>query len=438
MFGALGRRAAGLGVLPGSPGGFVPLVGAGWLHPAITFARASAAALLRSTDGALVEVGNNVPRFDPDLGLLITGQRQSFITNSRWEGTLPGAPGTLPSNSGTFIAPTGITRQVIGVVTTNGIPEFQLRFSGTPNSGGEISFYPPVAGYVAVSPGNLVTAGVRARIAGGSLANVAGTSIRVLEYLGGSYVREGGTATNLTSVQQPFQRVHTVGASVDNVLIVYSLNGVAGQPLDITIGWALPDIALAPFAAPYSPILPPINTPGVTTRLADNLTAPLASLGIPASGACTIVGTFVLPQLASSLAQQFLLQIEQDGNNRIFVRNTAGTNTVTLQRVTGGAFAEISTPVVVAANTPIKIALSNDGAGRASLSVDGSSVRAVSGVAPNFWLLNPGSYGTSNSLNGYIRRISYLPRPTADADLPALSLRSMADLTSMREIIEWP
>lgn len=412
------RLVSGLGLPPGGRGmAFQPLVSAGGLAAALSFSRASTAALIRSTDGALVEVGNNVPRFDPALGLLMTAQRTGSVSNPRWEGAVTGTPGTLPTGTGTFTAPSGITRQVVGVVTANGVPELQIRFSGTPSSGGEISFY-PLPSNLSVVPGDVVTQAVRARMVAGSLTNVSAVSMRTLEFLSGSYVREGSQALALTGALQPFSLVRTMGAGINQVVASYSLFGVSGQPLDITLGFALPDVALAPFAQPYAPILPPVGMPAATTRLADTLTASLASLGIPASGACTLVGTFLLPQ--ADVVGAFPNMIRMDdgtSGNRFTVYNTGGGNSIQIDSFVGGVSVSSQVLGSMVPGIPFRLALSFNGSGGLSGSLNGGAALSISG-GPS---VNLQRLWVALSLNGYVQRLSYLPYAVPNAELRALA-----------------
>jgi len=182
------------------------------------------------------------------------------------------------------------------------------------------------------------------------------------------------------------------------------------------IGW--PTLELGSFAS--TPILPAVGTPAAATRGADLLSAPLARLGIRDSGACTMLGTFMIPQAAASFPQN-VFQIDS-GNDviRYLARSNVGASALTLYRLAPGA-AQASVGSVTL-GSPFRFGMSVDAAGRAAASIDGGSVAAVTG-GPTSGLthvrVGMDSGGTEN-LFGDIAYLDVLPYPVSDAQLQAL------------------
>jgi hypothetical protein len=250
-------------------------------------------------------------------------------------------------------------------------------------------------------------------------------SIQIAEFNGSSVFQDGSAASFTPSAALArYAHTRTLVTAISplhvNGALLFSIpNGATLSNAVIRI--ALPQIEEGGFES--SPILPPIGVPGVTTRFSDILTGPLSSLGISANGNCTLVGTFMLPQAAVG-TNGALMQIDggSDGN-RYIIFNPAGTNTLV------GHATVAFTPVIGGARsftpgTPFKVAMCVNN-GRFSYSVDGGTVEVVTGgLTSGFNTLR-----LFNVVNvdrpsfGYTTRLSYLPRPIADADLQALSLR---------------
>ncbi len=437
MFGALGRRAPALGLLPGGAGGPVPLIGAGWLHPALAFSRASAAAIIRNATPPLTEVGNTAPRFDLDLGLLIEGQRTNLEANPRTPGRT-GWSNVGLSSAMPAVGPNGVMGDATVFVEASTTDQHQsLSGAAMPFTAGDlysVSFFarPGTCAFVQ-SIGRQLPFGsdVFANFGlngAGSVGTVGSSVTRAsITRYGDWYVCSYTAPAAASGAQQPIG-LYMAQSLTDARVPVY-----LGTGRDVTLGpvW----IEQAPF--PTTPPLP--ATSGVATRLVESLSAPLSDLGIAPSGACTIIGTFMLPQLPLNNPSGLLHADDGLTANRYFIRcSTLGQ--LQLVRTTAGANSGALVFGTVVPGAPFRVAVSVDGTGRAAASASGGAVFAqTGGPTTGLTTLRIGiEAGNFAPLNGYAKRLSYLPRPTADADLPALSLRGNADLTSMQEIIQWP
>jgi hypothetical protein len=161
---------------------------------------------------------------------------------------------------------------------------------------------------------------------------------------------------------------------------------------------------------------------GAATRGADTVTASLSSLGIAANGACTVLSSCILPQLAAtSGADHRILHIDDGtGNNGYQIRNFSGSN-LNGQRVTGG----VTTGGLIGnltANVLFRVGMTIDGAGRVAFSLNGATPLIVTG-GPTTGLtsLRVGiNFNSTFFLWGEIERFRVLPYSVSDAELQFL------------------
>jgi hypothetical protein len=361
------------------------LLGNGYLSPAFTFSRASSAALVRSTDSALVVVGNNIPRFDPNHGLLIEALRTNAIPNSS---AFPagftaifGGTGTAPAsvlNDPTFAAPDGTftaTRVTLNV--------------GAGTSGSDFSGWE-----------RTVTSGAN--------------SIWVRTVSGTATVQIGdGLVTGHTSIGTSWVRYFRVSTLFRVLGFAPFTNG----NFQILV-WQPQAEAGASF--PSSPI---ITTSGAVTRLTDNVSSPLSSLGISASGACTIVSTFMLPQVGPFGTHGFPNGVEINaGNidNRAWVYFSNGN--AWLSRVTATVNDQIQFGSGITPNTPYKVAFAGNGTGRFAASFNGGTTQNITGAPTSLSQFRIGSgFGGDQPLNGFSQSLSVVPYTVSDAVLQQFS-----------------
>jgi hypothetical protein len=260
----------GVGFILAAPGLVLPYL-------SVTRAQVSGARStgLGTDDLTWQEYAADVPRFHGAAQrLLIEGQRTNSVPNPRAQGAVAGTPGTLPSNWNTVIG-SGVSREVIGAVTVNGLPGLRLRFFGTPSANGNIQVLYVQNNVVAASAGQVWTHTAFYRLAAGSLANITNIRIRT---------RVSGSSQDVLTVLSPamdgtLRRYgHTVTCNAGATFIYAELTSVItnGQPIDATIDFIAPQLEIGP--ASSTPILP--ATSGASTRGADVVSATLASLGV--------------------------------------------------------------------------------------------------------------------------------------------------------------
>lgn len=243
--------------------------------------------------GSLVEVAADTPRFDTDpvtlsrRGLLLEEQRTNSVPNPRAEGA--SAPSTWPTNwNGTSVS--GLTVAINGTGSENGIPYLEIRVSGTAASAGNVGINPvsPVA-TIAAADGDIWTASLFARVVAGSAANINSTTLYITEYDGASatLAHPAYGALSYTSAPLGQYRLSITGtmsqASTAYVRPRLVMSVSAGAVVDVTLRLGLPQLERGKPAS--SPILPPVGTPGASTRMADRARV----TGLPFNGAFTLL-----------------------------------------------------------------------------------------------------------------------------------------------------
>lgn len=353
--------------------------------------------------------------------LLIEGTRSNRIRNPRAEGAVAGTPGTLPTNWAISGLPSGVGSSVVGVVTTNGVQGLRIRVNGTPAATATARLDLETLTSITAANGQVWTGSAFLRLQAGAQANL-GLSLRVMGRDSAQAAFNAvGTAVTLTSALARAAATTTMAtATVVSASLELQLSFTLNQAVDCTfdIGW--PQMEQASFAS--SPILPVAGTPAVSTRSADLLTAPLASLGIGANGACTVLCWAVLPQASPASVDQNLVSID-DGtnNNRYRIFNVAGGSSVNAGRSTAGtgltSLAGTMTP-----GSAFKAGMSIDGAGRVAGSLNGAAaVAQTGGPTAGLTTLRIGNNaGNTGPLCGLLAECRVLPFAVSDAVLAGL------------------
>ncbi len=188
-----------------------------------------------------------------------------------------------------------------------------------------------------------------------------------------------------------------------------------GTSRTLRLAWAC--VEQASFAS--TPVLPAIGTPAASTRGADLVSAPLASLGIGGNGACTILATVMLPQAMDGVSAQTLVQLDDGTNtNRSTFWNASGT-ALTLLRTSAGNNLNSATSGDFTPGIPFRIGMAIDGAGRMAASFNGSTVQSVTGAATSgLTTLRLGNTAAGNApMFGETGLLTVLPYALSDADL---------------------
>lgn len=362
-----------------------------------------------------VEYDADVPRFSgPPRRLLIEAQRTSGLRNPRCEGLVPGRIGSgavLPTHwvLGTI---NGCTVD-IAAAAESGLSAIDVLITPTDAGGGRIQFDAP-----AVTALTAYTASLFCRVVTGSMASLSALTLRMVELPSTTI---GTTANMLTATSaalgsQRFQVSRSTDGTATNqrVEIVWNATGAAAP---VTLRFAAPQHEAGAFAS--TPILPPVGTPGASTRGADLVSASLASLGIGTNGACTVLWSGVLPQVLGT-ASQALFQLDGGADaNRFLVFNPAGSSSIAALRSTSGVNASAPLAGTVTPGVPFRAGVTVDGAGRMAISLGGGTTQSVTGgPTTGLTTLRLGNTAASTAaMFGETGSFLVLPYALSDTDL---------------------
>jgi hypothetical protein len=353
--------------------------------------------------------------------LLVEGTRSNRIRNPRAEGALAGTPGTLPTNWTLTGLPAGISYSVVGINTVSGVQCLRIRVNGTPAATATARLEYETASTIPAANGQAWAGSAFLRLHAGAQTNL-GLALRIMGLDAAlAALNTISTAVTLTTTLTRQAAVTTIASAsatyaTSDLLLSFTLN----QAVDCTfdIGW--PQTELGSFAS--SPILPTAGTPAVSTRNADLLMATLASLGIGANGACTVLFWGILPQASPASVDQNLVSID-DGtvNNRYRMFNVAGGAGINVGRSTAGT-GLTSLAGTMTAGTAFKAGMSVDGAGRVAGSFNGAAaVAQTGGPTSGMTTLRIGNNaGNTGPLCGQIAEFRVLPYAVPDATLISL------------------
>jgi hypothetical protein len=165
-----------------------------------------------------------------------------------------------------------------------------------------------------------------------------------------------------------------------------------------------------------------VTTGASVARGADLCSASLASLGIPPTGACTIVMRGMVPFVSANGAQAIVQMDDGTANNRYFARFQPTTGVVLGQRVLATVTANMTTPGTLSPGAQFGLAMTLDGAGRFALSFNGGAVQSVTGGPTALTTLRLGMNTVPGEpLSGECRSLRVLPYSVPDAALPGLA-----------------
>jgi hypothetical protein len=358
----------------------------------------------------------------PDRWLEIEGQRRNDIRNPRCEGAVAGTPGTAPTNWAMF--PTGgVVFNIVGSGTEAGIPYVDIRLSGTSTTGLGVLIRADQT-YPTAAQNEVWTHSAFVRLVGGSLAGITNLTMFVTEWTAANvFVTQGSTSfTAITGGALSGGRIsHTrtlTGATTGRAGTQIAWTPQISVAIDATFRIGAPQLELGAFAS--TPILPPAGAPAVSTRGADLVTAPLASLGIAAGGPATVLVHALMPvAFGTSGVEHTLVQMD-DGteNNRFTLLNYSGTN-VGVRRVLSAAASSASLGNMTP-GTAFRAGFTISG-GRMAGSLNGAAVVAVTGgPTAGLTTIRIGANVTGGlALFGSMGLLRLLPTALADGDLQA-------------------
>ena len=396
----------------------------------VTFTRASTATYFNSA-GVLTSASNDVARFDYDpstlapLGLLIEEARTNSIRNNTMVGAVAGTPGTLPTNWSVGGTTTGLTREIVGTNTENGITYVDMRFSGTAGAALNPNIIFEVSNAITALNGQTWTSSFYLSLVGGSLSNVTNI-IPVVSMFNSTPTLIGtlaGSAITPTNAALRTQR-NSFAATLNQAATAFIYSQIQfsvanGAAIDITLRIGLPQLEQGAFATSVIP-----TTTTALTRSAD-----VASVNTLSPWFNTVNGTLYAEYSRFGAAN--FQSVANLGEPTFFNQYALGfgsgapSNNNRFDVVAGNVSqASITVLTTPALNTIAKIAGAyavNDFAATANGAVPG--VDTAGSLPSGTTVLGLGCNPALNGgfLNGHIRRISYYPRRLTNAELQAIT-----------------
>jgi hypothetical protein len=384
--------------------------------PAITFTRASGATYF-DADGVLQTAANDTPRFDHDpatgasLGLLIEESRTNSIRNSQAGGAVVGAPGTSPTNWSIAASGSGLSREIVGTGTEDGMAYIDVRFSGTGASDPVIQIQPEASTEIVASNGQTWTAYWYVRLVGGTTAGISAWNTLWLERDAAGNSLTIAPAALSTPNSSALKTQRTVATrtltNASTARISNRLNLTCNNvTIDITLRIAAPQLEQGAFPTSYIP-----TTTAAATRSADSaVVTPISSFYNQSEGTL-----FAESSSNDSTASRFStpVGVGTSNNERIFLHRNANSGQGRIGIITGGisqAAADIGA-WTLGAVAKIAIAFKTDDV---AATINGASVTTDTSVvvptADKFSIGNAVVASSSFTLNGHIRKIAYWPK----------------------------
>lgn len=384
----------------------------------VTFTRSSDGTYVGS-DGLLKTAATNEPRFDHNpttgecLGLLVEEQRTNSIRNNTMQGAVAGTPGTLPTNW-SLLGGTGLTTEIVGIGTENGITYLDLRFSGT--TGNTFTgFQFDVGSHFGMTTATAYTASVYLKRVAGSLTNLNQPGIYIRYNLSPSgqidiSASVGSLAAPTAALAQSRYAVTgTTTGTLSGVGAVFLLfNHSSGVAVNLTLRIGMPQIEQGSFATSVIP-----TTSSAATRNAD--VAEIVQQAL-AAGIRTLYAELRSPASGT----RGVVSLNDNTANERAAINTSGTDP-RLVVVDGGATQADIDAGTIAANARSRIAVRIAADNFAASFNGGAVVTDTSGTLPTVDRLFIGRTQAGEYLNAPIARLVGWREELPDSALQALT-----------------
>jgi hypothetical protein len=393
----------------------------GSLDSRIFFTRASTGTYFDSA-GVLQTAAINAPRFDYDpstlaaQGLLIEEARTNSIRNSTMVGAVAGTPGTAPTNWAIGLG--GLTQEIVGTGSFNGVSYIDVRLSGTTTGVAASILLETITG-VPWTNTQVFTLSAWWQIVGGSAANITSPALSVNGYdassvfLSGAFT-SGGQVGSLSTTWQRITRTFTG----NNAALAYgrpllSMSFAVGAAIDITLRIGLPQLELGAFATSVIP-----TTTVAATRAADY--AVITTLAPWYNATASTIYTEFRAALTTAAGATTSLN-DATANNR--VTTFVSSSSFSAGRNTGGAGVVFAPSTAYAPTTAVnKVALAIADLNTAICGNGGTVVTSAVYNVPTVTQLQIGNQLTTSYLNGHIRTVTYYPSRLSNAQLRALTV----------------
>ena len=310
----------------------------------------------------------------------------------------------------------GLTREVVGTSSVNGIPVVRLRYSGTATLTTAIAFFPESNTQVTASNGQTWSGSLYLALVSGTLPTPQ-FALSERDAAGTSLVNTAVGITPTSTIQRftvsrTFNNASTAFAQAAFTVAV--VNGVA---YDFTIDIGANQLELGAFASSYIP-----TTGATATRAADSaVISSLASIGFNATEGTLLVEFETMAQNAGAAVAYFS---DNTISNQIGMRRLSGTPAnMTYEVATGGASQVADTFTSIPATTRTRAAFAWKANDFASVMTGKTLITDTSGTIPTVNRLFVGmrnNGGSVDHLFGWISRLVYYPTRLDNATLTNL------------------
>ena len=382
----------------------------------LTWTRASTA-IRTNSSGLLESMATGVPRLDYTYGscpsVLLEPQRTNSIRNSSMVGAVAGTPGTLPTNwvNGQLA---GLSRQIVGVGTENGLPYIDFRFFGTTNTADGIRIDLEGGTIIAAATGQTWAYSLYSKLISGTPPTTSFTFFERNSVGGG--ITSGNVAFAPTSTLTRFSATRTLSGGATVAFVQPSLNiaTLISTAYDFTIRIAAPQMELGAYPTTYIP-----TTSATVTRIADSFSRNnIYTNGlITSSGGTWVVELRNNEQLiADSATIGFWLgtsSVTPVNNGTLYFRQGGGSQRSNIWKYESGTATQLYTPTT----DTTKIAIKWNGT-TADIFANGTKVvSATSFTATNMEFLATTGVGRPF----FISQMDLFPTPLTDAECQALT-----------------
>lgn len=404
--------------------------------PAINFTRASNATYF-DANGTLQTAANNEPRFDHDpatgasSGLLIEEARTNSIRNSQGGGStngVIGSGGVLPTNwgNGSGLTTNGLSLEVVGTGTENGLAYLDFKVSGTPTASAAGSFrWENATNQIVALNGQSWTLSNYIKLQSGSLAN-AGVSMAIQGYDStNNFISGQQTSINITPTSSALntqRRSVSHTHSSASTAFTFSFIAIAytsGNPIDLTLRIAAPQLEQGAFATSYIP-----TTTAAATRSSDSaVVTPISSFYNQAEGTFVAEATY-FGKVPAVFSRIFSIgnTTAGDPDRWFWGFNDANTNHL-IQHFTAGVF-DFGISFATSAGTVYKVASAialNNARAAQNGSLLGSDDTSVGAPSNKTHMVIGGSPSGAAGAALHFRKIAYYPRRLSNALLEQLT-----------------
>ena len=396
--------------------------------PAITFTRASGATYF-DVNGVLQTAADDVARFDHDpatgasRGLLIEESRTNSIRNSQGGGStngVIGSGGVVPTNWSAPV-PTGVSIEVIGTGTVNGLSYLDIKYSGTRSGGAvtSITLFPESTTTTVAATGQTWTGSAYIAVVAGGFTNITSPGLTLSErsVAGVQLITSTTSLSSATATLARYDVARTFTNATTERTSISLVGSVAdGAAIDITLRIAAPQLELGAFPTSYIP-----TTTAAATRSADSaVVTPISSFYNP-------VESTILSELSSASVafDSTILAINNTSQNEQLDQRLSITSITSRTRVGGVNQASIAgvNPVVAPVSGTTYRFASTHKLDDFAASQDGNTAQTdTAGSMPSgLSRMEIGSRAGSGLLTGHIRKIAYWPKRLSNTLLEQLT-----------------